>query len=98
MELGLPALLSSATPLGCQTRRATQKLVQSGIDCVLRLREGAPDWEVAREVRSGDYDLVIVTSRPSPWWRRWLEGDLVGTLLRIAGRPLLVARPAPAQV
>jgi len=96
MEQGLPALLSSATPLGCQTRRATQKLVQAGVDCVLRLREGSPDWEVAREVSSGDYDLIIITSRPSPWWRRWLEGDLVGTLLRIAGRPLLVARPAAA--
>jgi hypothetical protein len=49
---------------------------------------------VAREVTGGDYDLVIVSSMPSPWWRRWLEGDLVGTLLRVAGRPLLVARPA----
>ncbi|MCL7452095.1 MAG: universal stress protein [Anaerolineae bacterium] len=96
MEQGLPALLNSATPLGCRTRRATRRLVQAGIDCNLRLRQGAPDWEVAREVASGDYDLVVVTARPSPWWQRWLEGDLVGTLLRIVGRPLLIAKPAAA--
>jgi nucleotide-binding universal stress UspA family protein len=94
MEQGLPALLRSATPLGRQARHAARRLVQAGVDCVLRLRQGAPEWEVAREVTAGDYDLVIVTASPSPLWQRWLEDDLVGTLLRCLGRPLLIARPA----
>jgi hypothetical protein len=90
---GLRSLLSADSPLGRQVRRISHRLVDWEITGTLRLRQGLPDRQIGREMAEGDHDLVALAATPCSWWRRCLEGDLVGPVLRLAGRPVLVARP-----
>jgi nucleotide-binding universal stress UspA family protein len=96
MGQGLPDLLSADTPLGQQMRRMSQRLVDWEVPGTLRLRQGPPDRQICREVTEGNYDLIALASSPPTWWRRCLEGDLVGPVLRRVGRPVLVAKPKTA--
>jgi nucleotide-binding universal stress UspA family protein len=96
MVQGLPDLLSSDSPLGRQMRRTSQRLVDWEVPGTLRLREGLPDQQICREVREGDYDLIALASPRTSWWRRCLEGDLVGPLLCRVGRPVLIVRHTTA--
>jgi nucleotide-binding universal stress UspA family protein len=96
MSQGLPDLLSADSPLGQQMRGISQRLVNWEVPGTLRLRQGSPDRQICREVVEGEYDLVVLAASPPVWWRRCLEGDLVGPLLRGAGRPVLVTRPTTA--
>jgi nucleotide-binding universal stress UspA family protein len=90
---GLPGLLCADSPLGRQMRRTSHRLVDWEVPGTLRLREGLPDQQVCREVKEGDYDLVALASPRSTWWRRCLEEDLVGPVLRRVSRPVLVVKP-----
>ena len=93
MDQGLAALLSSATPLGCQMRQAARRIVEHQVHGTLQLRQGVPDWEIGRELDREEYDLIAVAAAGDPWWRRWLEGDQIASVLRRASQPLLVAKP-----
>jgi nucleotide-binding universal stress UspA family protein len=95
MDHGLAAVLSTDTPLGHQMRQASRKLVESGIETTLKLREGGPDWQVSLEAVQGEYDLVVLAAQAGrPCWR-WLERGLVGEVVRSLDRPVLIAKPAP---
>ncbi len=96
MRHSLPALLSTDSTLGRQLRRICHRLVDWEVEGALKLRQGVPEAQIRREAEAGDYDLVAVAAAPGGRWRRYLEGDLVGHLLRWAGQPLLVARPTTA--
>ncbi len=96
MDQGLPALLTTETVLGQHLRRVAHHLVDWEIEGTLRLRQGPPDWQIRCEIAKGDYDLIALTARPRQWWLRWLEGDLVGLLLRWTERPVLIAKPTTA--
>jgi nucleotide-binding universal stress UspA family protein len=96
MAQGLPALLSSDTPLGRRMKQVACRLVDWEIEGTLRLRQGPQEWQLRREVIEGNHDLIAVAARPRQWWQRWLEGDLVGHLLHQADRPVLVAKPTTA--
>lgn len=93
MDDGLPGLLRSDTALGQRMRQAARHLVEYQIVGTLRLRQGSPDWQICREVAEDDYDLVAVTADSPDLWGRWLDGDLLGHILRWIDRPVLVARP-----
>jgi nucleotide-binding universal stress UspA family protein len=92
LEGGLPELLTADTPLGRQMRRVAQRLVDSGIEGKLHLRQGAPVWEVRREAAKGGYDLIAVAAAPQDGLRRWLLGELATSLLRVIDQPVLIAR------
>ena len=96
MEQGLASLLTTDTALGCQMRQATRRLVESGVDGTLRLREGAPDQQICREMVEGDYDLIVMATKPCRWWLRQLKGDPICTLLSWFDRPVLLAEPTTA--
>jgi nucleotide-binding universal stress UspA family protein len=94
MDHGLAAMLSTDTPLGHQMRQASRKLVESGIETRLKLREGEPDWQVSLEAVQGEYDLVVLAAQAGrPCWR-WLDRGLVGHIVRSLARPVLIAKPA----
>lgn len=93
----LPALLSANTTLGRRMRNVARLLVECNIDGTLRLRQGAPDWQIRRELADKDYDFVVLGTRPRRQWLRWLEGNLLGTLLLCARQPLLIALPTSLQ-
>ena len=96
MEQTLRSLLRTDTALGHQMRQATRRLAASMVDCVLRLRKGALDLEICHEMGEGDYDLVVMATRPCRWWLRQLKGDPVCSLLSCAGRPALFVKPTTA--
>lgn len=92
MQHGLAALLATNTPLGLQMRQAAQRLVDWEIEGTLRLREGAPDYQIRRELVEGDYDLITITAETHGKWLGRLVGDVIGPLLRWADRPVLIAK------
>ena len=60
-ENSLAALLTTpSTAVG----NAARQLVQAGIAATLRLRQGALDRQLHREVIETDYDLVLIGSKP----------------------------------
>ncbi len=93
MTQGLPMVLSTSTPLGHRMRQTARHLVEWEISGTLRLRQGSPDWQIRRELVEGDYDLVVLATKPHRQWLRWLEGDLLDPLLRWTERPVLIATP-----
>jgi nucleotide-binding universal stress UspA family protein len=93
MQQGLDALLTTETALGQSMRRMARWLVEWEVEGTLRLRQGAPDEQIRREVAEGDYDLITVAARPDDRAVRWLLGDRVKSLLCWADRPVLIAKP-----
>jgi nucleotide-binding universal stress UspA family protein len=96
-DQGLPGLLSSETRLGRQIRTVARRLVNSGIDGTLRLRQGASDGQIEGEVAEGDYDLVAVAVCSCPRERPRLSMDLVSALLHRTDRPVLIVNSPAAQ-
>jgi nucleotide-binding universal stress UspA family protein len=96
LDQGLPALLTTDTPLGRQMHQVVRHLVDQGIESTLRLRQGPPDWQIRREVAEGDCDLIAIAARPDPWLLHRSAGDLLDHLLRWSDRPVLIAKPTTA--
>jgi len=96
MQQGLDTLLTTETPLGQSMRRVARWLVEWEVEGTLRLRQGAPDEQIHREVAEGDYDLITVAARPNDRAARWLLGDRIRSLLCWADRPVLIAKPTIA--
>jgi nucleotide-binding universal stress UspA family protein len=92
LEGGLAELLTADTALGRQMRRVARQLVDRNIEGKLRLRQGAPVWEIRREAVEGGHDLVAVSAGPQGGLRRLLLGELALSLLRVIDRPVLIAR------
>ncbi len=82
-ENSLSALLAADTALGRQMRRVARRLLNWEIDGKLRLREGPLEQEVQLEAAAEDYDLIVAASQA--------PGELPGSLLSRAGRPVLMA-------
>jgi hypothetical protein len=74
-------------------RQVTRRLVELKIDSTLRLRQGAPDQQICREMVAGDHDLVIMATNPCRWWLRQLKGDPICSLLSWVNRPVLLVEP-----
>jgi nucleotide-binding universal stress UspA family protein len=96
LDQGLPALLTTDTPLGRQMRQVIRHLVERGIESTLRLRQGPPDWQIRREVAEGDCDLIAMAARPDLWLLHRMGGDLLDHLLRWSDHPVLIAKPTTA--
>ena len=96
MEQTLRSLLITDTALGCQMRRVALRLAECKLDGTLRLRQGAPDQQICREMVEGDHDLVIMATKPCWWWLRQLKGDPICGLLSRLDRPVLLTEPAKA--
>ena len=96
MSQDLASLLTSETALGTALRQAAQALTQEGIAGTLRLRQGAADVELAREIAEGDYDLVLVGDGfGSSRWPWGLAGARAARS-HACHRPVLLARPMAA--
>jgi nucleotide-binding universal stress UspA family protein len=93
MEQGMAALLATDTTLGRQMHHVARRLAQCQVEGTLRLRQGAPDQQIGREVAEGGHDLIVMATRPCPWWLRQLRGDPICSLLRRVDRPVLLAEP-----
>jgi nucleotide-binding universal stress UspA family protein len=96
MEEGVAGLLATDTALGRQMHKTARRLTACEVDCTLCLRQGVPDQEIYRELCEGDHDLIVMATRPCPWWRRQLHGDPICSLLSWVDRPVLLAEPTTA--
>lgn len=96
MEQGVAALLATDTALGRQMHQVVRRLAECKVDGTLRLRQGAPDEQICREMVEGDHDLIVIATKPCRWWLCQLKGDPICSLLSRVDRPMLLAEPATA--
>ncbi len=52
---------------------------------------------LARAAIECDADLIVMGTRGRRGWRRMLLGSIAESLVRVAGRPVLVVRELPAR-
>lgn len=90
--------MAAKTPAAARLRLLVAQFAGWQIPTTVQLAWGEPLWQVRSEVASGAYDLIIVGADPPGRLYRFLVGNLVGPLLRCAGRPVLVAYHTPGQV
>jgi nucleotide-binding universal stress UspA family protein len=93
MEEDINLLLHSNTELGQNLRREKEDLEKMGVDIEVRLRHGLVLSEVFKEIRRGDYDLVVTGSSPDHGTlRNYILGNITREIVNRAECPVLVVR------
>lgn len=93
MEERLEELLQTDTPLAEHLREGARMLAEYGVEAELRLRHGVATDEILREIRKGQYDLLVIGPGPvgSPL-RRLMMDDVTPQLIDNAPCPVLIVR------
>jgi nucleotide-binding universal stress UspA family protein len=77
-------------------RRQKRELDRLGVPAEVHVRHGIVIDEVFKEVRDGNYDLIVTgTSQARGLLRHYIMGDLTRSILNRANVPVLVARAGP---
>src|SRR5260221_654937 len=85
------ALLASSSVLGHNLRSENAMIEAGGISTEVRVRSGVVHVEIAAEIESGDYDLVVLGSKPSrDVFSDYLLGNMTRRLVNWVSRPVLV--------
>ncbi len=93
MEEDVNLLLHSNSVLGQNLRREQEALARQGVRCEVRLRHGLVISEVFKEVRRGDYDLIVTGSSPEGGsLRTYIMGNITREIVNRAECPVLVVR------
>jgi len=93
MEEDVNLLLHSNSALGDNLRREQEALSRQGVRSEVRLRHGLVIGEVFKEVRRGDYDLIVTGSSPeSGSLRTYIMGNITREIVNRAECPVLVVR------
>ena len=93
MEDDVNVLLHSDSTLGQNLRREKEELQDMGIQAEVRLRHGLVISEVLKEIRRGDYDMVVTGSSPeSGNLRSYIMGNITREIVNRAECPVLVVR------
>ncbi|HSE97505.1 MAG TPA: universal stress protein [Blastocatellia bacterium] len=93
MEEDINLLLHSNSDLGRNLRREKEALERMGVDSEVRLRHGLVLSEVFKEIRRGDYDLVVTGSSPAHGTlRTYIMGNITREIVNRADCPVLVVR------
>lgn len=96
LEEDVGRLLESKSELGTNLRRQKRELDRLGVTAEMHLRHGIVMDQIFKEVRVGDYDLIVTgTSRARGMLRHYIMGDLTRSILNRAEIPVLVARGGP---
>src|SRR5262244_1914490 len=101
MEEDINLLLHSSSVLGQNLRREKESLEARGVSTDVRLRHGLVISEVFKEIRRGDYDLVVTGSSPEGGnLRSYIMGNITREIVNRAECPVLVVRggEAPAGI
>jgi len=97
MEEDVNLLLHSNSALGQNLRREKEALQLMGVASEVRLRHGLVISEVFKEIRRGDYDLVVTGSSPqSGNLRSYIMGNITREIVNRAECPVLVVRGGEA--
>jgi len=93
MEEDVNLLLHSSSGLGQNLRREKEALQAMGVAADVRLRHGLVISEVFKEIRRGDYDLVVTGSSPEGGnLRSYIMGNITREIVNRAECPVLVVR------
>jgi len=97
MEEDVNLLLHSNSELGQNLRREKESLEGMGVTAEVRLRHGLVISEVFKEIRRGDYDLVVTGSSPEGGnLRSYIMGNITREIVNRAECPVLVVRGGQA--
>jgi nucleotide-binding universal stress UspA family protein len=95
VQAELEVLLAPNTPIGKKTRQVAAALLAAGAPgLAVHQQRGAPDRQMRQEMAVGDYDLVVIGAERGGRLYRWYMGELVPSLVRWCGCPVLVAERA----
>ncbi|HMG34713.1 MAG TPA: universal stress protein [Blastocatellia bacterium] len=93
MEEDVNLLLHSKLPVGQNLRREKEELQAIGVNTDVRLRHGMVVSEVFKEIRRGNYDLVVTGSSPEAGnLRSYIMGNITREIVNRAECPVLVVR------
>jgi len=96
LEEDVDRLLESGSELGMNLLEQKKELERIGVSAEVRVRHGIVIDQVFKEVREGDYDLIVTgTSQARGLLRHYIMGDLTRSILNRANSPVLVARGGP---
>jgi len=95
MEQDAEFLLRSQSELAQNLRREKETLEAMSVRTEAKLRHGGVLDQVLREIREGDYDLVVTGSALSRSFRTYILGDITREILNRATCAVLVARGQP---
>ncbi|HYM00253.1 MAG TPA: universal stress protein, partial [Blastocatellia bacterium] len=86
-------LLQSDSDLGRNLRREKESLAKIGVECEVTIRQGLVVNEVFKEIRAGNYDLVVTGSSPvGDAFRSYIMGNITREIVNRAECPVLVVR------
>jgi nucleotide-binding universal stress UspA family protein len=90
-DVNVSALLTSDSALGHNLRTEKEMIEAAGVPTEVRVRSGLVDAEIATEIEAGDYDLVVLGSKPSrDVFSAYLLGNMTRRLVNWVPRPVLV--------
>ena len=95
MEQDAEFLLRSQSELAQNLRREKETLEAMSVRTEAKLRHGGVLDQVLREIREGNYDLVVTGSALSRSFRTYILGDITREILNRATCAVLVARGQP---
>jgi nucleotide-binding universal stress UspA family protein len=99
MEEDINVLLHSTTDLGKNLRREKEVFERFGVANEVRLRHGLVISEVFKEIKRGDYDLVVTGSSPTGGnLRTYIMGNITREIVNRAECPVLVVRGGESPV
>jgi len=85
-------LLNSNSELGLTLRRERDFLVNDGLNAEVLLRQGSVLEEILRQIRLGEYDLVVTGTALSRSLRTYVLGDISREIVNRSNCPVLVVR------
>lgn len=97
MQISVAEVLSTRTKLGTHLRRIAGQLAGWQIESRLRIRQGAPDWELQAELRDGNYDLLVTCAEPHGALARFFVPDLAEFAVALSPLPVLLSAGSAAQ-
>jgi nucleotide-binding universal stress UspA family protein len=93
LEEDVDLLLKSGASLGKKLRREKEAFEKLEVPVDVRLRHGSVIRQIIREIRKGDYDLVVAgSSRYSGKLRSYVMGNITRQIVNRAECPVMVVR------
>ena len=88
-------LMRSKSGLARSLERQLKILAAVGVPHQLRLRYGLVLEEIADEIETGDFDLIVTGTPPTgDFLAGWMMGDMTRSLVEQVDRPILIVRTA----
>lgn len=88
-------LMRTGSGLARSLERQRQILAGAGVTHQLRLRYGLVLEEIADEIETGDFDLIVTGTHPTgDFLAGWMMGDMTRAIVEQVDRPILIVRTA----